>query len=257
MALDMTTFDSTPWPGIGVNCQLIFHLLGSQKIVDIFESNFSDVLDNCIAKIPNTGPGGTDYVDSAKLMPIETGLKSLSALFKRQTAANAAGKKWAATTLEDLVTHNVEADNLVLQECATLKRLGCFFAFDHIPKGTEHHAKSLIASYNFLDVSPGGMGNNPLSHFLNTTGSNRIARKAKLAGIFKVIADPFKSTEVVRSSISEKPGGTSVGDGNGQCCSGGTCQAVASPHDPDDFYCELSDPNDPMSGCNSMADPCV
>ncbi len=253
MPLDSTTFDSKRWEGLGPNCQLVFHLLGTQIISDIFTEPFYLVLDNCEQKILNAGPKpyGEDYIDVNNVAPIQEGLQRLSLLFRRTSMIypnDPASPTWKEVTLRDLVTGAVTADIQVQGECARLKTLGCFFSFDHIPPGMHYRANKLINTYNFL--SPAGTGSQPLNIFITSGSYRRIARIAKHAGILGILANPFGDNEMVKST------GGPIGDGNGKCCNGTVCQTPSLPFDEDDFYCELADPSDPASGCNSMADPC-
>lgn len=257
MALDTRTFDSKPWSGIGPNCQLIFHLLGEQTVNDVFTSPFYEVLENCEAKVPGAGPppSGSDYIESAKVQPIQQGVQQLAHLFQRTSnvnPSNPTSKEWAQTTLVDLIRGDVRPDLQIKGSCAGLKVLGCFLVFDQIPDGVHYRSISLINNYGFLD--PAGFGGQPLKVLLTTNKYRLIARKAKQAGILRVLAYPFTPGEVVRRPRGAAP----IGEGNGKCCNGGSCQDVGPGVDPDDFYCESVDPeNDPNGPCNSLADPCI
>lgn len=250
MPLTNLTFDeSSKYPGIGVNCQALFYLLGEQKIRDIFTSPFREVLDHCETKVPSAVP---DFIDAVKSAPIQTSLQQLLTLFERTTNVDPydpMSKTWADTTLEDLVRGNVTPDIQVQGASQALKELGGFLPFYHIPAGMHYHAISLIDDYEFLAPGNSGFGNKKLKVFLEETGHKQKARKAKLAGIFRVLANPFLGGEHVK--------GGPFGEGNGRCCSGGSCTAVTGPYNPDDYYCESTDPEDPsVNDCNSLSDTC-
>jgi hypothetical protein len=273
MALNPATYDFDPeteWMGLGVNCQALFHLLGEQTLADIFRNTyFTDVLYFCRERILLMIALGANYPAPATpyryIWPLAKQEQVRDQLELLIAALHSNG--YGTATLEQLVAGSVSIKSAPVEKaCQDLKRMGGFLVFNHIPNGMRYRAMSLFNAYGFLETMPQGtapgetlpraVGNWLLKSFLTeparstqgtATRAFRIARKAKQAGIFRVLNDPFSSDEILKAG-----GPIAFAEGNGKCCLNGNCVDVEPGVDPDSYYCE----EDTAGNCNSLADPC-